>query len=78
MTRADNENYTNQPKTLVKLGLSEISLLCIEYEHDYILATQYCKCSYNSSGTVTHSHPNLTCQADHEMNYVHFILIQCI
>lgn len=78
MTRADEENCSNQPKILVKLGLSEISLLCIEFEHDYILATHYCKCSYNSFGTVTHTHPNLTCQAHHEVSYVHFILFQCL
>lgn len=79
MTRPDDEdNCTNQPKTLVKLGLSEIGLLGIKFEQDYTLATRYCKCSNNSLGTATHSHLNLTCQAHQEVNCVHFILIYCI
>lgn len=79
MTRSDEkENCRNEPKTPVKLGLSETGLLGIKFERDYILATQYCKCSNNSFGTATHSHPNLTCQAHHKGNRVHFILNFCI
>lgn len=41
MTRHDDEdNCTNQRKTLVKLSLSEPGLLGIKFEQDYTLATQ--------------------------------------
>lgn len=71
----DEDNCTNQSKMPVKSGLSEIGLLGINLNETTLWRH---KCSNNSLGIATHLHLNLTCQACHEVNCVHFMSRQCI